>query len=734
MKPIISVVMATFCRARIISDSIDSILNQTFTNFELIIIDDGSNDGTKEIIERFASIDHRIRWVRYDTNSGTPAIRYNQGVSLASGDYIAFMFDDDVLYPDALGTLYNFMLDNIDCGMVYGQADYIDIRNNSYIGKSFGDDWDFDRLKRQGNFLCNLSVLIKKSVIDDVGCYDEAPLIKRLCDWDLWIRIGEKYKVKRIRKTVGKVNAFHEDSIGITVDLNMSNIREHQSNKERMLALKNYWSSKKKIIFVTHGHDAALQRWRIDYLMEAINNLNGKWVASKIDIYLDKLDSLYNADIIVLYRFIIKDIEIENFLKGGKTVIYDIDDYILDETCKYNNPSDIIFSTNWINLSKKISISTPQLLEKIDLKEKSFIRKNAINISDFKRFTQTKKITNNEIRIGWLGGLGRNENNDFILELLKDIAKNKSFTFVYFGKTLDFFNSLKDIKNIKIERKSYVALNRPYDFYNEIFSSNLDCVINPLVQDTFFECKSELKYIECGILGIPLITSPRGIFKDIIKHRHNGFLADTKEEFKNEIDFIFYNPKEVAKISYQAYRDVSTNYNIIHERDRYILMLDSMLNDNTCQYLKPESFLVGINISKPTSVLGEIFGAKKILQSFYGEHDNLSKVKILLATYMRNNKGSLVISLMTNPEDIESTVRKITLDCNSIEDNSWADFSFESIKKSKGVKYYIQINGVNSRSGHAVTAYYNANSVISGELFINRSKFKGSLCFKVYYG
>ena len=198
MKPLISVIMSTYCRARVISNAINSILNQTFDNFELIIIDDGSKDGTKEIIENFAMRDERIRWVRFESNSGTPAIRYNQGMSLAKGAYIAFMFDDDEFYPTALETLYKFMLENLECGMVYGLADYIDIRNNSFIGKGFGAQWDFAKLVQQGNYLCNLSVLIKKEVIDDVGGYDEAPVLKRLCDWDLWVRLGENYKVKRV--------------------------------------------------------------------------------------------------------------------------------------------------------------------------------------------------------------------------------------------------------------------------------------------------------------------------------------------------------------------------------------------------------------------------------------------------------------------------------------------------------------------------------------------------------
>ena len=736
-KPAISVVMSTYCRARIISNSISSILNQTFEDLELIIIDDGSKDGTKEIIENFASKDDRIRWVRFEENSGTPALRYNQGMTLAKGEYIAFMFDDDEWYLDALEILHDFIQQNLDCGMIYGLADYIDIRTNKYIGKGFGAEWDYERLVKQGNFLCNNTVLVKKSVINDVGGYDEEPVLKRLCDWDLWVRIGEKYKVRRIEKTVGKVNAFYGDSIGNTIDLNITKIRNHQANKNREIPLRNYWSEKKQIFFLTHGHDAALKRWRIDYLMNAVNDLDARWQISKYDKNEKNYYEMFRADVIVLYRFLIGDSELER-LKSNKILIYDIDDYVFEEFGKYNTVYERRHCLNWIKKAVKVTVASKYLSDVIPFKDKSYVRSNGLPIKEFKKLDYVKKLSDVDLlRIGWLGGINRNENNDFVISLLERITEKYKIRFTYFGKTDVFYNQLKKINNLVIDRKKYAPVDNPTFFYQTVLDSNLDFIINPLLRDEFFEYKSELKFLEAGILKVPLITSPRGMFKDIIKHGENGFLAESLDEFEETIDYIVANKYILDEIKNNAYKYVTTYYNIDHIRDQYIIFLDDVYKNNN--YVLEESpskdfYLIGTFIGKATSVVGEIFGNKRIIQSFIGEYNDLTKIQILLATYIRRNIGSLEISILTDMNNSKSVIRKTVVDCHQIIDNEWFEFQFDPIRDSKGKRYYIQLMGIKCSSGSAVTAYYNAQgNYANGELWLNKSKFKGSLCFKLYY-
>lgn len=242
----ISVIMSTYCRNRsegsclnLLKRAIDSILVQTFTDFELILIDDGSNDGTVDVCREYADKDKRIKFYRFDDNSGTPAVRYNDGIEMSSGEYITFMFDDDKWYPDALKHLYDGIKDESDnVGMVYGLVNYMNVKTGTPLALNFGEVWSWELID-QRNFLCNNAVITKRDVINDVGGYDEDPIMKRLCDWDLWWRIGKKYSVKRITKLIGEVYAFHKDSIGVTIEMDFPAIKALQTKAGRIVRLQN---------------------------------------------------------------------------------------------------------------------------------------------------------------------------------------------------------------------------------------------------------------------------------------------------------------------------------------------------------------------------------------------------------------------------------------------------------------------------------------------------------------
>lgn len=102
-KPVVSIVMATFNRAHLISETLKSILNQSFSNWECLIIDDGSTDNTKEILQPFLEIDNRLGYFTRSKQykKGLPGCR-NQGLEIAQGEYVVFFDDDDIVHPDLL--------------------------------------------------------------------------------------------------------------------------------------------------------------------------------------------------------------------------------------------------------------------------------------------------------------------------------------------------------------------------------------------------------------------------------------------------------------------------------------------------------------------------------------------------------------------------------------------------------------------------------------------------------
>src|SRR6266850_1164062 len=100
--PKVSIVTPTFCRNAegLLAACLDSASAQTFEDFELIVVDDGSSDGSEETIRDAAFRDDRIVYLRHDRNSGLPAIRTNEGVMRARGEAVAFLFDDNIFRPD----------------------------------------------------------------------------------------------------------------------------------------------------------------------------------------------------------------------------------------------------------------------------------------------------------------------------------------------------------------------------------------------------------------------------------------------------------------------------------------------------------------------------------------------------------------------------------------------------------------------------------------------------------
>src|SRR5437764_645008 len=133
--PTVSVVMSTSGKNRpegscpnLLRRALDSILAQTFSNFELVLIDDASTDGTEKVCRKYAKRDDRIRLSRFESSSGFHAVRYNDGMLQSRGEFVAFMFDDDLLFPQGLAIMLAGFKDRSDeVGMVYGLGNFYDV-------------------------------------------------------------------------------------------------------------------------------------------------------------------------------------------------------------------------------------------------------------------------------------------------------------------------------------------------------------------------------------------------------------------------------------------------------------------------------------------------------------------------------------------------------------------------------------------------------------------------------
>jgi len=214
--PLVSVVVTTYNRAGLLKETLTSILSQTFTAFELIIVDNMSTDGTESYVPSIG--DSRIRYFK-NQNNGVIAVNRNFGISRARGRYIAFCDDDDLWLPDKLKVQTAFMEANPAVGFSFGYArDFYDIDGARRDGalRFAKDDCDatdgFERLLF-GNTVATLTVMVRKANLAEAGVFDEDPALMTVEDYDLWLRIARKDAIACIPQVIGRYR-LHSLSAG----------------------------------------------------------------------------------------------------------------------------------------------------------------------------------------------------------------------------------------------------------------------------------------------------------------------------------------------------------------------------------------------------------------------------------------------------------------------------------------------------------------------------------------
>lgn len=205
----ISVVIPTYNRASIISETIHSILNQTYSDLEIIVVSDGKSNDTRQIIEGFK--DRRLRYYEIE-HSGRPSVPRNFGMKQAKGQYLAFCDDDDIWMPEKLELQLAKIVEDDRIGLVYAQCLVPNAKGDIVIPSQGKEGFVFKELFLTYNFIPNSTVLIKREVIQKVGGFDEDIRLKAIEDFDLWLRITQQYKVGFIDKIMA-VHKYSSDSI-----------------------------------------------------------------------------------------------------------------------------------------------------------------------------------------------------------------------------------------------------------------------------------------------------------------------------------------------------------------------------------------------------------------------------------------------------------------------------------------------------------------------------------------
>ncbi len=200
--PKVSIVIPSYNRADYIPATIDSVLQQTFTDWELIFVDDGSTDSTEAILANYLKQDPRIKYFK-QTNSER-AVARSYGMKLASGEYICLVDSDDIWYPAKLEKQLAVMDTNPELVLCYASVDRIDLEGKpvkaarrQYQGYS-GDIYD-ELLKR--NFIPSVTPMFRQCYFAQVG--DQVTAFIPYEDWDFWLRLSRLGKFHHIREALG---------------------------------------------------------------------------------------------------------------------------------------------------------------------------------------------------------------------------------------------------------------------------------------------------------------------------------------------------------------------------------------------------------------------------------------------------------------------------------------------------------------------------------------------------
>lgn len=225
MNPKVSVIIPTYNRANLLPRAIKSVLNQTFKDFELIIIDDGSTDNTKQIVEDFQKRESKIKYV-WQENSGGPANSVNSGLKIARGEYVALLENDDEWLPEKLEKQLEVFqcskkknLGFVGCNVLIineraktvEKEDLPSYDNNVFLKKLLA-----------GKFFFNLSMLIfKRENLNKIGFFDKD--LKLAADQDICLRMAKRYnfdfvpiplvKVYIHGENVSRTSSYHHQLI-----------------------------------------------------------------------------------------------------------------------------------------------------------------------------------------------------------------------------------------------------------------------------------------------------------------------------------------------------------------------------------------------------------------------------------------------------------------------------------------------------------------------------------------
>lgn len=191
-EPVVSILMTVYNREKYIKDAIESVLNQDYDDWELIIVDDGSSDASVEIAEKFVLKDKRIRFYRNEKNLGDYPNR-NRAASYAMGKYLKYLDADDIIYPHGIKTMVNSIEKFPDAALALCRSDddLIPMPYSLSVRESFSEHF----FKKPLFTNSPLGAIIKRSAFEEIGGFSGKRYVG---DYEMWMELGLRYPVVKM--------------------------------------------------------------------------------------------------------------------------------------------------------------------------------------------------------------------------------------------------------------------------------------------------------------------------------------------------------------------------------------------------------------------------------------------------------------------------------------------------------------------------------------------------------
>ena len=459
-----------------------------------------------------------------------------------------------------------------------------------------------------------------------------------------------------------------------------------------------------KIVFTVNGHDASLRRWSVGYLSEALRRSGVD--SSVVDMACSKGDEWDSADVVLFYRsFDIRTMAMMRSLKKkGKMVMYFLDDYLFQPECRYTREWKVPVM-DYLNEADCLVSSSAVLLSKMPDKPK-ILRRSVLDGEAMKVLSCGYRRSGKTFSMGWLSGRGRQGlMNSFAEEFLRELdgmLGSERMEFKCFGKC-----DMPRFERIGVKAYPFYKPEDWKGLYSAFVGMDLGVVVNMLDEsDDFCRCKSELKFVESGAMGVPLVTSRVEPYLDILEEGVSGFFASTPREFAEKVVAVARDEEMARRVSRKAREMVVDGYDVGRNAEGFWKDVVEAWN-----VVRPESRVdKASEKGSKKGVMEELAraGGKTVGPVAHNEVTEqsvkvprkclLSGFKVMGATYRKEPTADLTVEVGVDGR----TVSEGMIPRRSMSDNAW--WSYEFIPVVVQAEGTVRVRMVNKGEG-AVTFY-----------------------------